>query len=216
MPRLSGLMEDFAQRFSFEPTKVASLARPMREAGLLTQGARGVNAPMATTMDAARLLIAMMLDTKIATVAADVELIGSFRPIDGQQFSDVFAPKTLDECLAGILEYTGRHEEQHLDGFVSYFRIKPYVGMAEVMIGYIREAEEGDDGDEDGLIERTKLVHFVHPDIDQPSLDLPESYWEAMKRFPTGFYQEPELRTRELIAIGQIVADREPLHWWPK
>lgn len=216
MPRLSGLIEDFAQRFSFEPTKVASLARPMREAGLLTQGARGVNAPMATTMDAARLLIAMMLDTKIATVAADVELIGSFKPVDGGKFSEVFAPKSLDECLAGILDYTGREGDRHLEGFITYFRLKPYVGMAEVLIGYVREDEEGEEADEDGLIERKTLIHFVHPDIEQPSLDLPESYWEAMKRFPTGFYQEPELRSRELIAIGQIVSDRQPLHWWPE
>lgn len=219
MPRVSTLVEDFSGRFNFEPTKVASLARALREAGLLTQGARGVNAPKATVSDAARLLLAMMLDCKIATVAQDVSLFESFKPVNSAKFSDTFAPQTLGECLAGLIDYFGSTKWVNLDGFNAWVRLKPYVGMVEVGISQIRDAEENEQGDDDGLIERDAIVTFVHPDITMEALEeeaLPLTYTSALTRFPTGFYQEPELRTRELLAIGQIVAERQPMFWCPQ
>jgi hypothetical protein len=215
MPRLTGLIEDFAQRFNFEPTKVASLARVMREAGLLTQGARGVNAPMASSMDAARLLIAMMLDSKMATVAEDVDLFGRFKA--QQKFSDVFAPETLEECLAGMIDYCGQTGGIHHHGAMLVVCLRPYVGIADATVGYIREAGNDEQGDEDGMIEDIRVVSFIHPDIgDDLSQGLPPSYFEATKRFPSGFYQEPKVTDRELVAIGQVVAGHQPIHWKPE
>ena len=64
MPRVTDLCRDLAERFQFEESKVLGYSRVLREAGMLTTGARGVNAPDATSLDAARLLIVMMVRAK--------------------------------------------------------------------------------------------------------------------------------------------------------
>lgn len=213
MPRLSALIEDFAERFNFEPTKVASLARTLREAGQLTQGARGVNAPAATSLDAARLLIAMMLNCRIPTVAEDVALVGSFAPVGGKKFSEVFAPQTLETAISGIIDYFGiepatSQQSGRYDGFQANVRLIPYRAMAVVTLKkWIASSE---DWEPHGVI-------FSHPtlvgiDASKPG-PIPEEYLATLRRFPAGFNQEPELDERAIMAIGQIVAGHQPLHW---
>jgi hypothetical protein len=62
MARLSDLVIDLAAVLRMEATTINTYARHLREAGLLSQGGRGVNAAQVTPLDAARLLIAMMVD----------------------------------------------------------------------------------------------------------------------------------------------------------
>ncbi len=55
-------------------------ARELRKAGLLTTGARGVNAPHMTTIDAARLLIALLTTDKPSQAAQSVRDLGRLKP----------------------------------------------------------------------------------------------------------------------------------------
>ncbi len=213
MPRLSALIEDFATRFNFEPTKVTSLARTLREAGRLTQGARGVNAPSATSLDAARLLIAMMLNCRIPTVVEDVALVGGFTPLSGAKFSDAFAPETLEAAISGLIDYYGleaadAEQAGRYDGFQASVRLIPHRGLAYATLGKWDEAAEN---------WKLHEVGFSHPTLAGADLstlrDLPEEYLATLRRFPAGFNQEPELDSGALFAVGQIVAGHQPLHW---
>lgn len=213
MPRLSALIEDFATRFNFEPTKVASLARALREAGQLTQGARGINAPPATSLDAARLLIAMMLNCRIATVVEDVALVGGFVPLSDAKFSDVFAPPTLEAAISGVIDYFGvkaasAEEPGQYEGFPASVRLVPHQALAYVSIA------RWDDKAEDWDWRRVAFSHPTLGGLDIAALrHLPEEYITALRRFPAGFNQEPELDGRTLFAIGQILAGHQLLHW---
>lgn len=207
MPRLSVLIDDFAERFSFEQTKLTNLARSLREAGLITSGARGVHAPPATPLDAARLLIAMMLGSKLPTVVEDVRLVGSFTALDPSKFTPVFAPETLEDGLATLISYAGSAPDRHFDDLALLgFELEPYAALGAIEIMYAREANEDEEGDEDGLIIRHTRIAFTHPDVRaSENGPLPEAYIAAAKRFPTGFYQKPEIRKDNLIAVGKLV-----------
>ena len=76
--KIPKLALDYAARFNLDPVFVSGVARYLREAGLLSQGARGVNAPDATPLDAARLLIPFMVGG-IAMKAKDApEIVKDF------------------------------------------------------------------------------------------------------------------------------------------
>lgn len=207
MPRLSVLIEDFADRFSFERAKVNGLARTMREAGLLTSGARGVNAPPATAMDAARLLLAMMLNSTPPSVVEDVRIVGQFTVFHDSLPSTGFAPRTLEDGLAGLIQFTGTVSDDRLDDInVMEFGVLPYRAIGSITIGQIREAEAGEEATEYGTVEKFREINFSHPDVDPSDItNLPESYHAAARRFPTGFYQEPKLQKDELVFVGKLV-----------
>lgn len=199
MPRLSTLIDDFAERFSFENTKLSSLARVMREAGLLTSGARGVNAPMATPLDAARLVIAMMLDSKLPNVVEDVHLVGRFVIVDRSKWTPTFQPETLEQGLAELFKYVGTASEDALADFAFAFTLTPYAAIGT--IEFARIPEEGEE-------KRTELA-FSHPDMADTTAGkpLPESYLEVARRFPLGFYQRPMLLTGGILGVGTLVMD---------
>jgi len=195
MPRLSVLIDDFAERFSFERSKLNGLARTMREAGLLTSGARGVNAPSATPMDAARLLIAMMLNSAPPSVVEDVQLVGSFAPLNPDALPAGFKPDCLEHGLALLIEYAGKRAVRDVAMTeVIQFQIIPHAAIAEIHIHGARRR-------------KADLIGFSHPDMVGVDLagELPESYRNAVKRFPTGFYQKPLMANRELLAVGALV-----------
>lgn len=199
MPRLSVLIDDFAERFSFERSKLNGLARTMREAGLLTSGARGVNAPSATPMDAARLLIAMMLDSTPPSVVEDVQLVGSFAPMNPDKLPAGFKPDCLEHGLALLLEYAGKRAlrgEPMPESVI--FQLLPYAAIGNIhILGAKRRKPD--------------TIGFSHPDAVGIDLAraLPKSYLDAAKRFPTGFYQTPEMRNLELLAVGALVMGKD-------
>lgn len=196
MPRLSTIIDDLSERFSFEATKLNSLARSLREAGLITQGARGVNAPAATSLDAARLLIAMMLNSKMATVVEDVRLVGGFTVLDPTQLTAGFSPETLEQGLAKVIDYAGTAPDNTLDDLTAYFELTPYAALGE--IGIARIPEEGE-------AKQTRVI-FTHPEVDAERFpELPASYHDAAKRFPVGFMQKPIVERHNLFAIGKLV-----------
>lgn len=199
MPRLSVLIDDLADRFSFEKTKLNSLARVMREAGLLTSGARGVNAPDATSLDAARLLIAMMLDSKIASVNEDVSLVGKFTVLRNSNPDANFSPTNFEDGFSQVLDMFGTAPDWYVHDLTGYVELTPYAALALIHLARIPE-------DEDQNIKEVE-ISFTHPDVkSNDTLTLPQSYHEAARRFPTGFKQKPIIDRHDLAEIGELIA----------
>ncbi|MCI4653888.1 hypothetical protein [Sphingomonas aquatilis] len=209
MPTVPVLVDGLAGAFGFERSKAKSLSRYMREADLLTSGARGVNAPPATARDAVRVLLAMMLDTSLALVSDDVKLFGSLKPVDGEAFSLAFAPSNLEDAMVTIVERFMTRSVDDAKTFNASVRVVPYLITASVSISYLWDAGPNGDGDEYGMIERAKAVEFMHPDIHEISeAPLPQSYMDATARFPRKFWQAPELRSHELAFIADLLTDK--------
>lgn len=91
--------------------------RELREAGLLTTGARGVNAPHMTTLDAARLVIALLATDKPSECVERVKRFGpiSYSPsfkrgyqwcetIPAAEFREFFKAETLEGVLAELFD----------------------------------------------------------------------------------------------------------------
>lgn len=104
-----------AAAFSVEEKTVTVFARALKEARLLTTGARGVNAPDMTPLDAARMTIALLACDGPAQAVERVKLFGqlrysphsttsqAWREIVGQdEFASRFGGDTLEEVLAFI------------------------------------------------------------------------------------------------------------------
>jgi hypothetical protein len=94
--------ETFANFLGLELKAVTVAARRLKEAGLMTSGARGVNAPDMTAMDAARITIAFLSGDKLVDVADRVRAYGSlrFRPdLSSNQVDVLGRESTFEEAL---------------------------------------------------------------------------------------------------------------------
>lgn len=217
MPRILELCDDFAERFNYEPTKVAGYARVLREAGLLTSGARGVNAPDAKALDAARILIAMMLRSKLADVVSDVQLVGEFVPGEGETFSAAFSPSNFEAGFAGVIEYLGRYELP--DGDISRSSYRRFNTKVVIERDAMICSVEIEDQQPRTRKKHKKEVHFAHPELQRwlssgPKFDnFPSELVQAFGRYKSGFHEAPSLNRDDLIAVGQIVAGRLPVGW---
>lgn len=96
-----------AQELRVEAATVAIYARELRKAGLLTTGARGVNAPHMRPLDAARLLIALMATDRPSEAVGAVERWRTMQlcPAETQgELPDYLAGEpTLEQSLVRIL-----------------------------------------------------------------------------------------------------------------
>jgi hypothetical protein len=77
--QLGPFIQTTADNFGCDPSHVRQLCRALREAGLLTTGARGVNAPHMTALDAARLTVAVLAGSIPTTVIEDVRFWGELQ-----------------------------------------------------------------------------------------------------------------------------------------
>jgi hypothetical protein len=95
---------------------VTVYARLLREAGLLTTGARGRHAPEMTPLDAARLVLAILTTNSPAQCVERVRRFGTipyspnfkriyrgYEAMQPEQFSTIFEGETLEEVLAYII-----------------------------------------------------------------------------------------------------------------
>lgn len=96
-------------------------ARRLREAGLLSTGARGVNAPEMTPLDAARFLIAVLTTPSPAQCVERVRRFGQikyspdfkkiyrgYETIQPEEFATLFQGETLEEVLASLFDMPRR------------------------------------------------------------------------------------------------------------
>lgn len=214
MPRVLQMADDFAERFAFEPSRVAGIVKALREAGLIKAGPRGVNAPNATSLDAARLLIGMMLRLKHEDVAEGVRLFGEFKP-SADDRNAPRAPSIFENVLASALDRLsteGARDDLSRMVQVSIDRDHCFGSLViEVRADETDERWETDP-EFDGRIE-TVEVRYYHPEFQEslangasPTAEL----LAAWRRYRSGFHETPVLFHSDLLNIAQVLAGHEP------
>jgi hypothetical protein len=99
-----------SETFGVPEKTTTVVARALREAGWLTSGARGVNAPHMTATDAARLSLALLTGAPPSTVVEEFELIKNLRcphaPSEGSavEIGKLCENHTLEEMLTALIE----------------------------------------------------------------------------------------------------------------
>ncbi|MCE8507837.1 hypothetical protein KBY28_05155 [Ruegeria pomeroyi] len=103
-----------------EEKTIRMIVRTLREAGLFTTGARGVNAPDITPLDAVRVIIAVVASPSPSRAVRDVKYFGSLKPDrrDEESYSKwglgldwVDENKTLEETLLDCLSNRVPHHK---------------------------------------------------------------------------------------------------------
>jgi hypothetical protein len=113
MPSIGEFTRAFALATGSEFGSVVKLQRVLRDAGLLTTGARGVNAPDLTPLDAARMLISILVTDKPSLAPSAVELIGSL-PMADRLGGDHLAECSFEQVLSKLLEaFVTASEDSH-------------------------------------------------------------------------------------------------------
>lgn len=99
-----------SESLGVEEKTIGTIVRMLREAGLFTTGARGVNAPDMTTLDAVRVVLAVVASPFPHRAVRDVKYFGSLKPdlrvgIARESFSKHLNPDaTLEEILVQCAE----------------------------------------------------------------------------------------------------------------
>src|SRR5680860_147963 len=88
MMKSGRLIKIISSALGVEQSTVKFVARKLREAGFLTTGARGVNAPEMTTRDAARLTLALMTGTPPNRIVETFEIYRQFRNDEFEQIEE--------------------------------------------------------------------------------------------------------------------------------
>ncbi len=130
--RSAAFINAMASAFDVPHKTMVTYTRFLKEAGLLTTGARGVNAPHMTPMDAARVTIALLASD---TPGQAVERVRRFGPIPysptfkkslpwyenigAMRFEAIFEGETLEEVLAFMF---GRVAALGVEGAAVWFR----------------------------------------------------------------------------------------------
>lgn len=108
--RIGSLISLVSSTFGVPETTVVVVARALREAGWLTSGARGVNAPHMTTRDTARLSLALLTGEPPGRVVEEFEFIRSLQtkdkfPVEGLVCqNDLPCNHILEDVLTALFE----------------------------------------------------------------------------------------------------------------
>lgn len=110
-----------AQSLTMPESTATDYARRLKEAGLLSTGARGVNAPEMTPLDAARFLLAVLTTPSPAQCVERVQRFGQikyspnfrkryqgYQTIQQEEFGTLFQGETLEEVLASLFDMPRR------------------------------------------------------------------------------------------------------------
>lgn len=129
-------IDTMADLFSVPKKTMVTYTRFLKEAGLLTTGARGVNAPHMTPMDAARVTIALLACDTPGQAVERVKRFGSipyspnfqkswpwYENIGQERFNSTFGGETFEEVLEFMY---GRSGALGLDGASHWFQNNDY------------------------------------------------------------------------------------------
>ncbi|WP_321830661.1 hypothetical protein [Thalassovita sp.] len=101
----SELISFLASELGSSEKTIKLIVRHLREAGLFTTGARGVNAPEMTVLDAVRIIVALLASSSPSRAPRDVKYFGNLRPDCRSErsnacvFMELDERKTLEETL---------------------------------------------------------------------------------------------------------------------
>lgn len=225
--KIPKLALDYAARFNLDPVFVQGVARHLREAGLLSQGARGVNAPDATGLDAARLLIPFMVGG-IAMKAKDApEIVRDFGKLrhvrtfkyDADQQRDVIAPDadsappalTLEDAIAHILnclqDSDFRNQILSTDPTVDFgagLFVQDARLTAKIVAGDFTFLYHPESFRAHGAATHAALSQGN--DAPMPMAWLPARYRSSM-------HGERQMDFAQLAAISDVIAGKRPIGW---
>ncbi|WP_039911464.1 hypothetical protein [Sulfitobacter sp. EE-36] len=186
-----------SESLGVEEKTIKMIVRNLREAGLFTTGARGVNAPDIQPIDAVRVVIAVVASPSPGKAVRDVKYFGSLKPDcrDG----------THDDASHTGLDRDKTLEETLLDCLSNRFRYDQIIG------GLIRLSENGDaflvlaDGWQDYY--QREQWQAVKKEFsgsnDNPKDKAVLDNWEAMQRISnTKVNRSAEFPLEELHQIG--------------
>jgi hypothetical protein len=108
MVKSGGFIVGVASALDLPEATVSGAFRVLRESGLMTSGARGVNAPEMTDLDAGRMLIALLVNERPAYAESGARDFGQlvctdFRPADGAGF---ISDENREEFLRSTIDFT--------------------------------------------------------------------------------------------------------------
>ena len=134
----------FAEALVLSEAHVAARYRALRENGYVSIGARGSNAPMMTTLDGSRLLIALM---GLGTIAQTPTLVGLMGPADcvtvvgDDELANALKDLSFEQSIARIFEICHDHRKGRAQAFVDLVR-GLVVGLSpSELTGFIRRGE---------------------------------------------------------------------------
>lgn len=154
----AAFIQMMAEALTTPSNTVTDYARRLKEAGLLSTGARGVNAPEMKPLDAARLLLAILTTSSAAQCVERVQRFGQikyspnfrkryrgYQTIQPEEFAQIFKGETLEEVLASIFalpETVGIEEAcKWFDKNVFHLRVTDFDVLAE-LYSWITEGDE--------------------------------------------------------------------------
>lgn len=147
-----------AESLTIPEKKVVVFARLLKEAGLLTTGARGRNAPEMTPLDAARMTLAILTTDSPSECVERVKRFGEikfspefsrnirgYETITPHHFEELFQGETLEEVLAYIFGLPGSIGlEESFNWFNDnnfHLRVKDFEILAELFENKMQNGE---------------------------------------------------------------------------
>ena len=223
MPKLSDLVHDIAVVFRIDEKTVATYARHLREAGLLSQGGRGRHAANATALDAARLLIAMSVPGHAKDspeAVADFGGLVMYQASEADErpklriavFLGLETPCSLESTLAAIIAAYGDEQTYSLlankGPYLTGIRCKiyPVLTAATVNIGPHQYEFHHPN------TERLSALDYDFSDMnDEGYAEHAAAHAEFERlhdRYFRGIRQTSEVVGPELCKIGEMLADK--------
>lgn len=213
MARLSDLVLDLAAVLRMEATTINTYARHLREAGLLSQGGRGVNAAHVTALDAARLLIALMVDGYAKDAPQIVRDFGRavlFLADEDEQPEDLQFRSllgleigcSLEQFFAGIIELWADDEKYHIMSANSEeYYAATALEIASVTVSATCFIKRG----------RYEFHSREFHDLQTAALGDYSSFaaWDQMtERYFRGLRRTTNVATPELVRVGELLGGR--------
>ena len=188
-----------SESLGVEEKTIKMIVRILREAGLFTTGARGVNAPDITSLDAVRVVLAVLASLAPSRAIRDVLYFGQLKPDLREEWTDntilvgLDPEKTLEQTLVDCME----NRLPYMNAiFASTLRLSD-TGDASII---------GASGDQDyhQREQWAAVVKTKYPGgSDDPKKKAANEAWESMHRISkTKINRSAELPMEVLHQIG--------------
>ncbi|MEY8827666.1 hypothetical protein AB9K34_04485 [Sedimentitalea sp. XS_ASV28] len=210
----TAFIEAMAFELSVPQKTMVTYTRFLKEAGLLTTGARGVNAPHMTPLDAARVTIALLVSDTPGQAVERVKRFGGIRyspafrktirgykTIQPSEFEELFEGETLEEVLTFLYAMP---EKMGVDAAlewnhhnVYHLRAHPFDVLVELF----------SDVWEDGEIVGERVIPFkgkkYQENTPKGEFPKPVSEWTFIKG---GIRVERMITGMSFLSIGMLLA----------
>ncbi|GAK34603.1 hypothetical protein AQ1_02502 [alpha proteobacterium Q-1] len=227
MVLISSVVKELSEMSKIEETSVATYARALREAGLLSQKGRGRGAAHATPLDAARLLIALMVGGKVKDSPQAVRDFGKMRCTEHLHNKEMNWKDTslqflcgvpnehiYEEAIAAIIEGFGVREFQEKLKAETEKTKSPYLPVIMALIQDTKLQGQVIIGNYRYSYQVTEFIDVKHNsinDLENYDEDVAERWLAILERYSSGINREAEVGTPQFINIGQVLAGvREP------